>query len=83
MSKHKTPPLQYLEEHHMLHQFKRFAGASAGAITSALVALGYSSKEIYDFLSDNIEEIFLGKGVFFIFRFFFWRGKRQAYSSCL
>ncbi|XP_012941508.1 uncharacterized protein LOC106012608 [Aplysia californica] len=51
--------IQYLEEHNMRPKIKRLAGASAGAITAALVALGYSSKDIYCFLSDNIEEVFL------------------------
>ena len=61
------PFLQYLEENHLLYnkddktaKIKRFAGASAGAITAALVALGYQSKDIYNFLSDNIEEVFIG-----------------------
>jgi annexin A7/11 len=35
--------LQVLEEHGILQQMKRFAGTSAGAITAALLAVGYNS----------------------------------------
>ena len=42
-------------------QIKRFAGASAGAMAAALVALGYSWKDMYTFLSEDIEDIFIYK----------------------
>jgi len=39
---------------------KRYAGASAGAMTAALLAVGYSSVEIEEFLSQDLSKIFLG-----------------------
>ncbi|XP_055864211.1 uncharacterized protein LOC106069171 isoform X2 [Biomphalaria glabrata] len=51
--------IRCLEELGLMKQIKRVAGSSAGAITAALVALGYNSRDIEDFLSDNIEEVFL------------------------
>ncbi|KAH9510389.1 hypothetical protein Btru_043024 [Bulinus truncatus] len=51
--------IRCLEELRMMSQIKRVAGSSAGAITAALVALGYNSNDIEGFLSDNIEEVFL------------------------
>jgi NTE family protein len=46
----------YEEIEQMGHQFKRVAGASAGAIIAALIAAKYSSKEIYRLLDDLVLE---------------------------
>ncbi|CAL1546595.1 unnamed protein product [Lymnaea stagnalis] len=51
--------IKYLEEIGMMSQIRRIGGSSAGAITAALVALGYSARDIEVFLSDNIEDVFL------------------------
>ncbi|CAG5119290.1 unnamed protein product [Candidula unifasciata] len=51
--------IQCLEDMNILPNIKRVGGSSAGAITATLVALGYTSKDIYAFMSDNVEEIFL------------------------
>ncbi|CAL1535508.1 unnamed protein product, partial [Lymnaea stagnalis] len=51
--------LQYLEELNAMKHIRRVGGSSAGAITAALVALGYTSEEIEGFLSENVQEIFL------------------------
>ncbi|KAL4222119.1 hypothetical protein ACF0H5_018159 [Mactra antiquata] len=40
-------------------QIKRFAGTSAGAMTAALLAVGYDSHDIEGFLSQDLSEIFL------------------------
>lgn len=45
----------------MINQIKRFAGASAGAMTASLMAVGYDSKDIQGFLSQDMSKIFLGK----------------------
>ncbi|BFZ23318.1 hypothetical protein BsWGS_26357 [Bradybaena similaris] len=51
--------LQCLEELNILPKIKRVGGSSAGAITAALVALGYTPRDIYSFMSENVEDIFL------------------------
>lgn len=53
--------LQALEELGFLSQIKRFAGASAGAMTASLLAVGYDSKDIQGFLSQDLSLILLGK----------------------
>ena len=53
--------LQYLEEMGVMNQVKSLAGASAGAMFASLVAVGYNSYEIEQFLSERIDKIFLGK----------------------
>ena len=53
--------LQYLEELGVMNQVKRLAGASAGAMFAGLMAVGYNSYEIEQFLSDRIDKVFLGK----------------------
>lgn len=53
--------LQALEELGMISQIKRFAGASAGAMTASLMAVGYDSKDIQGFLSQDMSKMFLGK----------------------
>ncbi|XP_059158901.1 uncharacterized protein LOC131942947, partial [Physella acuta] len=51
--------LKYLEELQMLGEIKRVAGSSAGAITAALVALGYTADDVEGFLSLDIKSVFL------------------------
>ena len=53
--------LQYLEELGVMNQVKRLAGASAGAMFASLMAVGYNSYEIEQFLSERIDKVFLGK----------------------
>ncbi|XP_061186008.1 uncharacterized protein LOC133194074 isoform X5 [Saccostrea echinata] len=48
-----------LEELNLMEQIKRFAGASAGAMTASLLAVGFDSKEIQGFLSQNMAKMFL------------------------
>ncbi|XP_062596014.1 uncharacterized protein LOC134257419 isoform X2 [Saccostrea cucullata] len=48
-----------LEELKLMDQVKRFAGASAGAMTASLLAVGFNSKEIQGFLSQNMATMFL------------------------
>lgn len=45
----------------MYKNVKRYAGASAGAMTASLLAVGYNSYEIEEFLSQDLSKIFLGK----------------------
>lgn len=45
--------IKVLEQRGILHDVKRVAGTSAGAITATLIALGYSSEEIYKFLVEK------------------------------
>lgn len=39
--------IRILEQEHILHDIQKVGGTSAGAITALMVALGYSSEEIY------------------------------------
>ena len=41
-------------------KLKRFAGASAGSLLAALLAIGYSSAEITEIMSQDLQAIFLG-----------------------
>ena len=52
--------VQYLEELGVMKQVRRFAGASAGSMVAALLAVGYNSYEIEEFLSDRLDKVFLG-----------------------
>ena len=45
----------------MWGNIKRLAGASAGAMFATLLAIGYNSYEIEEFLGMNLREYFLGK----------------------
>lgn len=51
--------LRCLEEQSFMNQVKGLAGASAGGMFAALVAVGYTSYEIEQFLSERIDHIFL------------------------
>ncbi|CAG5135984.1 unnamed protein product, partial [Candidula unifasciata] len=48
-----------LEELNIMPQIKRLGGSSAGALTAALVALGYTSEDIREFMTENIEKVLL------------------------
>nr|KAG5705180.1 hypothetical protein BaRGS_030897 [Batillaria attramentaria] len=52
--------VRYLEELGVMPNIKRFAGASAGGMMAALLAVGYNSYEVEQFLGDRIDKIFLG-----------------------
>lgn len=49
-----------LEQLGIFPKIKRFAGTSAGAMTAALLAVGYNSNEIEESLSQDLSRIFLG-----------------------
>lgn len=51
--------IQLLEDIGIFPQIKRFAGTSAGAMTAALLAVGYKSTEIEEFLGQDLSRIFL------------------------
>ena len=53
--------VQYLEELGVMEQVRQFAGTSAGGMLAGLLAVGYNSYEIEQFLSDRIDKIFLGE----------------------
>ena len=55
------PSLQVLEELGVMKNVRRFAGSSAGAMTAALLAVGYDSYSIEEFLSQDLSKIFLGE----------------------
>lgn len=48
-----------LEELGLVSQIKRFAGASAGAMTASLLAVGYDSKDLQGFLSQDLSLMLL------------------------
>ena len=52
---------QVLEDLGIWPQVKRFAGSSAGGMTASLLAIGYNSYQIEEFLSQDLSKIFLGK----------------------
>ncbi|XP_021350464.1 uncharacterized protein LOC110448514 isoform X2 [Mizuhopecten yessoensis] len=51
--------VRVLEEIGAFPKVKRLAGASAGAMTAALLAVGYNSYEIEEFLSQDLSHYFL------------------------
>ncbi|XP_069111424.1 uncharacterized protein [Argopecten irradians] len=51
--------VRVLEEIGVFPKIKRLAGASAGAMTAALLAVGYNSYEIEEFLSQDLSHYFL------------------------
>ena len=53
--------MQVLEELGQWKKVKRLAGASAGAMTASLLAVGFNSYELEEFLSQDLSEIFLGE----------------------
>ena len=53
--------LKELEEHGILKQIHRFAGASAGAIGAALYAVGFNSYDVEQIMKVDLEPIICGK----------------------
>lgn len=51
--------MKLLEDLGIDKQIKRYSGASAGAMTAALLAVGYNAEEIKNFLSQDLSHIFL------------------------
>ncbi|XP_052248897.1 uncharacterized protein LOC127856622 isoform X3 [Dreissena polymorpha] len=51
--------VRVLEDLGVYHKVKRYAGSSAGAMTASLLAVGYNSHEIEEFLSQDLSKIFL------------------------
>ncbi|XP_038077329.1 uncharacterized protein LOC119745177 [Patiria miniata] len=54
-----TGAIRVLEELGYWGNIKRFAGASAGSMVAALMAVGYNSHDIEAFLSGDISKVFL------------------------
>lgn len=52
---------------------KRLAGASAGAITCAMIAVGYTADEMMEYMSMDLQAILLGRVA--------WHYIYVAYSS--
>lgn len=50
-----------LENAGVMKGIKRVAGASAGAIIATLIALGYDSSELREFLEQDLRRILVGK----------------------
>ena len=50
-----------LENAGVMKSIKRVAGASAGAIIATLVALDYDSRELREFLEQDLRRILVGK----------------------
>jgi len=58
--------IKQLEQHNMMKDIKKVGGTSAGAITSLMLALGYTSDEIYTIISETKFQKFNdGRFVFF------------------
>ena len=53
--------LQVLESAGIMKSIKRVAGASAGAIIATLIALGYDSKDLQEFLEQDLRRILVGE----------------------
>ena len=52
---------QVLESAGIMKNIKRVAGASAGAIIATLIALGYDSSDLKEFLEQDLRRILVGK----------------------
>ena len=52
---------QVLESAGILRGIKRVAGASAGAIIAALISLGYDSRDLREFLEQDLRRILVGR----------------------
>ena len=52
-----------LQKRMEVNQVRRFAGASAGSMVAALLAVGYDSHQIQHFLSDRVDKVFLGNAL--------------------
>lgn len=50
-----------LENAGIMKNIKRVAGASAGAIIATLIALGYDSSELREFLEQDLRRILVGE----------------------
>lgn len=46
-----------LEKHGIMQNIKRFAGSSAGAITAALLAIGYNSFDVEEIMKVNMQDL--------------------------
>lgn len=51
--------VKVLEDLNLWSQIRRLAGASAGAMTACLLAVGFDSNELQNFLSQDLSQIFL------------------------
>ncbi|XP_055866055.1 uncharacterized protein LOC106061303 [Biomphalaria glabrata] len=77
--------VQLLEELGIWPQIKRLAGTSAGAMTAALLAIGYNSQDLKDFFSLNLNNIFLDHKCGFLslvpnlLRFYGWNPGNRIY----
>ncbi|XP_070210981.1 uncharacterized protein [Littorina saxatilis] len=71
----------YLEEIGVMDKVNSIAGASAGGMFAGLVAVGYNSYEIEDFLSERIDKIFLGKAMHRLTKCFYI-ASRDLFDLC-
>ncbi len=53
--------LQVLEEAGIMKKIKRVAGASVGAMIASLVALGFTSQDLKEFMDQDLRKILVGK----------------------
>ena len=44
-----------------MKKIKRVAGSSVGAITASLVAVGYTSQDLKDFMDQDLRKVLVGK----------------------
>lgn len=51
-----------------MKHIKRVAGASAGAIIATLIALGYDSRELREFLEQDLRRILVGELIVLIIK---------------
>ena len=52
---------QVLEEVGIAQKVKRVCGASVGAITASLVAVGYTSEDLKEFMETDLRKVLVGK----------------------
>ena len=50
-----------LEEAGIMKKIKRVAGSSVGAITASLVAVGYTSQDLKEFMDQDLRKVLVGK----------------------
>ena len=54
--------IQVLEEAGISRKIKRIAGSSVGAITAALLAVGFTSSELEEFMEADLKKVLVGMG---------------------
>ena len=62
---------QVLENAGIMRNIKRVAGASAGAIIATLIALGYDSRELREFLEQDLRRILVGELTLSVYQYLY------------